>query len=91
MITRLFLIVFSIALSGQGLGECVEENTLEKTQALEVVYEDLTSSQTKKKIQKLACKYAPAFLPARRKLLHFVAERIHSQTPFYLQNRSIRT
>ncbi len=90
MSTRLFFIVLSIVLSGQGLEECVEENTFEKTQVVEVVYEALISSETKKKIRKLSCQHSTAFLHSECELLHFVKEKTISNTPLYLQNRSFR-
>lgn len=89
MITRLFLIVLSIVLSGQSLEGWVEENTIEKTHGIEVVYEELISTAEAKKQSRKVSKHPITFLSNGRKSIHFVKTTI-PQTQLYVQNRSLR-
>ena len=90
MTLRLFFIVLSIILSWQGLEGFVEENTIEKTQSVEVVHEESIISEAKKQSRKLPGKPATSFHSDGRRLPHFVKEKTISETPLYFQNRSIR-
>lgn len=91
MITRLFLIVLSIVLSGQSLEGCVEETSIEKAHGIEVVYEELIATvETKKQSRKIACKQPIASHIDGRKLVHPPNEKTISPAPLYVHYRSLR-
>ncbi len=89
MITRLFLIVLSIILSGQSLDECTEENTVERAESIEILYDGLITTEVRKQRKKLLCNSSILCYPKIKTTYHFVREETSSQSLLYLQHRCL--
>jgi hypothetical protein len=91
MISRLFLICISIALSIQGQDVRLEGNAVEKAEGIEIAYEYLTSAEIRKQDRKSAFRQPIASFPEVKKIYRLlIKEETFSHLRLHLQYRSLR-